>query len=112
MRRIYGETARFDGDIKHYGVVTPVFDLHPGQVQPSHIVVTSPWFDTREMHFGYGGRMRGMDRERIRQRIIELSEWGMMKKDIAEALEVSASHVGRVLAQVDGEGVHENKMGR
>ena len=100
MKRIYGSELLNTDPVEHYGNVKPCFDLHPGQVQPAHIVVTSPEFDTREMHFGYGGRMRGMDRERIRQRIIELRDYGMMKKDIAEALEVSARHVGRVLAQV------------
>ena len=48
--------------IKRYGTVKPCFDLHPHQIQPEHIVITSPWFNTREVKFGRNAYVRTEDK--------------------------------------------------
>jgi len=49
---------------------------HKGQVQPSHIVITSPLFDTREIKQSTGliGGRRKLDRAGQRERVAKMRE--------------------------------------
>jgi hypothetical protein len=76
---------------------------HIGQIQPSHIVITSPWFDTREVPGSRG----------IRQRVKAMPEWkieriaaikkmrddGMEWKDIAVMLNRNTQHLQQWYAE-------------
>lgn len=62
---------------------------HPQQIQPSHIVITSPYFDTRESNFASIARFKYPSRVESRQKfdkIVEMRKNGVLWKDIAEAL--------------------------
>ena len=85
--------------IKHYGKVTPRLDLHPHQIQPSHIVITSPWFDTSETYIGAGSRVRGWERERIRQRVLRMYDEGVLLENIAEGAGINVDSVIHILAR-------------
>ena len=63
---------------------------HPNQTQPSHIVITSPYFDTREVT---GGSTRGgSSREERAYRgrvVVNLRDGGLSYAQIGEAIGVS-----------------------
>ena len=68
---------------------------HPHQIQPSHIVITSPWFDTREMpeHDEARCGTRNANRDEKRRMIVNLCNNGLSFASIAEMLKGGASNV-------------------
>ena len=83
------------GEIIHYGHTEVCFDLHPKQVQPAHIVITSPYFRTDERKFGkyaLPGRMNYDPLPEETQKII----FNLVKN------KVSYAEIGRRLGITDG----------
>ena len=80
------------GEIIHYGHTEVCFDLHPKQVQPEHIVITSPYFRTDERRIGKEGGMGGaynkLQPASITQ-IIRLHDGGKSYKEVGEAMGIS-----------------------
>ena len=71
---------------------------HPRQIQPSHIVITSPDFDTREVIGGNASRHHGRRCKREEaplESIFRMRSEGKSYKTIAEVLELSWSAVRR-----------------
>ena len=68
---------------------------HPHQLQPSHIVITSPWFDTREMpeHDDARCGTRNADRDEKRRMIVNLRRSGLSFASIADIFKLSPSVV-------------------
>ena len=85
--------------IKHYGTITPCFDLHPHQVQPSHIVITSPWFETKDCNFGKSPKPRAQDLERRRQRALRMEESGYTYTEIGVVLGIACSNARQMCAR-------------
>ena len=69
---------------------------HPNQVQPSHIVITSKYFDTREIVSGRRALTRKIDREDRINIVLKLRDGGALYKDIAEVVGVSEQAVWRM----------------
>ena len=68
---------------------------HPQQIMPSHIVITSPWFDTREIR-GEGCARKGSrkgDWEDRREGIIAMRREGALFREIAQAIGISIQAV-------------------
>ncbi len=70
---------------------------HPNQIQPSHIVITSPYFDTREIpQPSQMGKRNYNMREKKRAAVLEMRAGGALFKDIAIALNCSTQSVHRM----------------
>jgi hypothetical protein len=76
---------------------------HPYQLQPSHIVVTSKYFDTREVTVGRGAASRKTERIDRIALVIRLREDGALFKDIAEVVGVSEQAVCKMYRCYKGE---------
>ena len=71
---------------------------HPGQIQPAHIVITSPWFDTREVldrgvYTNYEGYIKKADRPFDTIRELRAKGWGY--NTIAKELGLAFNSVRR-----------------
>lgn len=54
---------------------------------PSHIVITSPWFDTREVHASERSGIRLNERAERRAMVVKLKEHhGLSYREIGEAM--------------------------
>jgi DNA-directed RNA polymerase specialized sigma24 family protein len=63
---------------------------HPHQIMPSHIVITSPWFDTREVHASERTGIRLNERAERRSMVVKLREHhGLSYREIGEAMGVT-----------------------
>jgi len=71
---------------------------HPGQIMPSHIVITSPYFDTREVvGQGYGREgTREFDRKKRREDIYAMRQDGSGFFEIGQALGISTQAAKKV----------------
>ena len=70
---------------------------HPHQIMPSHIVITSPWFDTREIKSGRNvGGLRQCDFEFRRNLIYKMKTSGKMFWEIAKEMNMSLSSVSNI----------------
>lgn len=85
--------------IKHYGISTPCFDLHPHQIQPSHIVITSPWFNTREHNFGRSPKPREDQLVRRRERVLRLKAEGYTHTEIGVLMGIASSNVRQMITR-------------
>jgi len=80
-----------DEVIKHYGHTDMRVDLHPNQVQPEHIVITSPYFRVDERDFGMAGGCGCRATESIRGHVVMLREGGLTFSAIADTMGISKS---------------------
>jgi hypothetical protein len=69
---------------------------HPNQIQPSHIVITSPYFDTREIHHQERRGSNTQQRLEHRRRVMMMRDHGVLFKDIGKALGVTTSAAHRM----------------
>ena len=84
-------------EIIHYGNVTPCFDLHPNQIQPSHIVVTSPWFETREVRMSQKSHGRLREQKDKQERALRMSDEGASMREIGAALGIKTYAARRLV---------------
>ena len=71
---------------------------HPGQIQPAHIVITSPQFDTREVRGrSFPHRSKLMPAWKIERiaKIKKMRDDGMGWRDIAGKMNLEMQHIQR-----------------
>jgi len=99
MSRDYPTIGTEKEVIRHYGVSTPCFDLHPNQIQPSHIVITSPWFNTKPNNISKSAKPRHEDLQRRREKILRLKEEGYTHAEIGRFMGIEGSNVCQIIAR-------------
>ena len=95
-RKIYGlQDKKDDEGTCNYGATVIDFTLHPEQIQPEHIVITSPYFRTDERKL-QNGKVYFRLTQRQREKILSLRESGMIYPEIALEMGLAKSTIGRV----------------
>ncbi len=98
--KTFGDALDDTAPIINYGKTSVCFDLHPEQVQPSHIVITSAHFRTDERTFGLGHtdyiRLTLEQKDRIRK----LYRSGLSTKRIGEIYGMRRQSCYRILMEV------------
>ncbi len=74
-KKLYGRQDK--EKIEHYGPTVICFDLHPEQVQPSHIVIDSLYFRTDERVFNCIKTGSKNATPEQKQRARDMREWGL-----------------------------------
>lgn len=83
---------------------------HPQQIMPSHIVITSPYFDTRDIK-GLGFARKGTSKkewEDRREMIVRLRGDGILFRDIAAATGISLQAVWKTHDRYKRSSLHKN----
>ena len=90
--KIYGNVDT--EEVAHYASVVIDYTLHPKQIQPEHIVITSPYFRTDERKLQHGTSNRRATEEQ-KAKCVKMRAKGLTYKTIGEALGLHKHTVAR-----------------
>ena len=83
-KKIYGNQDT--EEVVHYGSIVYNVDLHPKQIQPEHIVITSPYFRTDEHTFNSINGVKKKATQEQKDRAAQMHKEGLTYRTIAAAL--------------------------